>query len=106
MSAPEPRAVNVGALYEALPATPTEPISAVTQGAGNDVGVVVTVIADVAVLPPSCVVTVIVALPAATPVTRPLLLTVATEELLVDHVTVLFVALEGDTVAVNCCVEP
>ena len=43
---------------------------------------------------------VIVAVPADTPVTVPLE-TVATEELLVDHVTVLFVAFDGDTVAVK-----
>src|SRR4051794_15394156 len=80
-------------------------MSAVTQGEGKP-GSVFTVILDVAVLAPSCVVTVIVALPAATPVTRPLLFTVAMAALLVDQDTVLLVALEGETVAVNCCVPP
>jgi hypothetical protein len=65
-----------------------------------------TVIADVAVLLPSCVVTVIVAVPCATPLTNPLALTVATEVLLELQLTVLFVAFDGDTVAVNCVVEP
>ncbi len=60
----------------------------------------------VAVLPPSCVVTVMVAVPAATAVTRPAVLTVATAVLLLLHVTFLLVALAGATVAVNCCVEP
>jgi hypothetical protein len=67
---------------------------------------VVTVIADVAVFAPSCVVTVMVALPKATPVTKPVELTVATDALLVLHVTFLFVAFEGATVAVNCVVAP
>jgi len=53
-----------------------------------------------AVLPPSAVVTVIVAEPAATAVTTPFA-TVATAASLVDHVTALFVALAGATVAVR-----
>jgi hypothetical protein len=53
-----------------------------------------------AVFPPSCVVTVIVALPAPMKLTTPLE-TVATDGLLVDQVTVLFVALLGLTVAVR-----
>ena len=61
----------------------------------------VTVTAQVAVLLPSCVVTVMVALPAATPVTKPVALTVATEVLLEVQVTVLLVAFAGATVAVN-----
>ena len=55
---------------------------------------------------PSVVVAVMVALPGDFAVTRPLLLTVATELLLVVHVTVLFVALLGSTVADNCIVLP
>jgi len=66
----------------------------------------VTVIADVAVWLPLVVVTVIVAVPAATPVTKPLLFTVATPVLLDDQVTALLVALDGETVAVSCCVDP
>jgi len=65
-----------------------------------------TVIADVAVLLPSLVVTVIVALPAATAVTKPVELTVATDVLLDDHVTAVLVALLGAIVAVSCCVAP
>ena len=42
--------------------------------------------------------------PEATPVTSPVELTVAIAELLVLQVTLLLVALEGATVAVNCCV--
>ena len=56
---------------------------------------------QVAVLPPSSVVTVIVAVPSFTPVTNPLLSTVATAVLLLSHVTFLFVALEGVTVALS-----
>jgi hypothetical protein len=66
----------------------------------------VTVTAQVAVLPPSCVVTVIVAVPAATPVTRPLFDTVAMLLLPLVHVTLLFVALSGFTVAVSPSVPP
>jgi hypothetical protein len=55
---------------------------------------------------PSVVVTVIVAFPAATAVTKPLDETLATESALLLHVTVLFVALEGATVAVNVSVLP
>ena len=58
----------------------------------------------VAVFPPSCVVTVMVALPAATADTSPELLTVATDVLSELQVTVLLVAVEGEIVAVNCCV--
>jgi len=46
-------------------------------------------------------VTVMVAVPTATPVTRPLELTVATELALLDQVTALLVAAPGDTVAVS-----
>src|SRR4051812_45342482 len=59
---------------------------------------------DVSVLPPSCVVTVMVALPPPTAVTSPDELTVATDALLVLHVTFLLVAFDGATVAVSCCV--
>jgi hypothetical protein len=65
----------------------------------------VTVMAQVAVLLPSCVVTVTVALPGDTAVTSPLVLTVATEVLSELHKTALLVASKGKTVAVNCCVE-
>lgn len=61
----------------------------------------VTVTAHVAVFEPSAVVTVIVAVPAAFPVTKPLVLTVAIALLLVLHVTDLLVALVGAIVAVN-----
>jgi hypothetical protein len=49
ISAPEPCAVNVLPLCEALPTTPTAPTSPVIQGEGRP-GPVVTVIVDVAVL--------------------------------------------------------
>jgi hypothetical protein len=64
---------------------------------------VVTLIAEVAVFPPSLVLTVIVAVPTALAVTSPVELTVAIVELL-DQVTVLLVAFVGNTVAVSCCV--
>jgi hypothetical protein len=65
-----------------------------------------TVAAQLAVLPPSEVVTVMVADPAATGETTPLALTVATEALLVDQVTLSSVASEGLTVAVRAPVAP
>jgi hypothetical protein len=63
---------------------------------------VVTVIAEVAVKPPSAVVTVIVAVPVATAVTRPVELTVATVVALLDQVRAVLVALAGVSVAVSC----
>ena len=56
---------------------------------------VLTVMLQVAVWPPSTVFTVIVAFPAFTAFTRPVLLTVATAVLLLDQVTALFVAFAG-----------
>ena len=61
----------------------------------------VTVNEQVAFLLPSTVVTVIVAEPAVFAVTTPEVETVATLVLLDDHVTDLFVALDGETVAVR-----
>ena len=55
---------------------------------------------------PSSALQVMVALPSPLAVTRPEELTVATLLLLVDHVTLLFVALLGDMVAVSCWVSP
>jgi hypothetical protein len=66
---------------------------------------VCTVTEQAAVLPPSTVVTVIVAKPAAMAVTVPLF-TVATLVLLEDHVTALFVALAGLTVSIRFAVYP
>ena len=63
-----------------------------------------TVIAQVAVLFPSSVVTVIFAVPADAAVTNPLSFTVATASLLLLHATVLLLALAGATVAVSCVV--
>ncbi len=57
-------------------------------------------------MPPSTVVTVIVAVPAFFAVTTPDEDTVATVVLLDDHVTFWFVALEGETVAVSVLVWP
>ena len=59
-----------------------------------------------AVNPPSAVVAVIVAVPAATAVTRPLALTVATELLVEVQLTFLFDALAGAMVALSCAVAP
>lgn len=59
-----------------------------------------------AVLLPSCVVTVTVADPAEIPVTTPLALTVATAVLLDAKLTDLSVASVGLTVAVNAVVAP
>jgi hypothetical protein len=61
------------------------PAEAVTPVGAS--GTLFTVTAHVAVKPPSVVVTVIVALPADTAVTRPLELTVATPSALELHVT-------------------
>ena len=59
-------------------------------------------ISQVAVLfEPSAVFAVIVALPLATAVTKPVLLTVATAVLLLVQVTPLFEALLGETVALS-----
>ena len=55
---------------------------------------------------PSAVVTVIVAVPGPLAVTKPLVLTVATEVLLDFHVTDLLLVLLGVTVAVSCSVWP
>ena len=66
--------------------------------------VALTVTAHVSVFPPLFVLTVIVAVPAATPVTvavLPLPWILATEGLDVDHSTLLSAALSGDTVAVS-----
>ena len=65
-----------------------------------------TVTKQVAVFPPSFVVTVIVAVPAAFAITAPLEDTVATVVLLDFHVTVLSVAFDGVIVAVKVCVSP
>ena len=64
------------------------------------------VTAQDAVKLPSLVVTVIVAEPADTPVTRPFALTVAREVFEEDHTRVLIVAFAGATVAVSCKVFP
>lgn len=64
-----------------------------------------TVTVQVSVQPPSAVVTVMVALPAETPLTTPLL-TVAILVFEEDQVTFLFVASLGETVAVRLVVEP
>ena len=65
-----------------------------------------TVTEQTSVLPPSTVVTVIVAEPTATGETTPVVLTVATEAALVDHVTLSSVASEGLTVALRAPAAP
>jgi hypothetical protein len=64
-----------------------------------------TVTVQVAVLLPSTVLTFIAAVPGETAVTLPLL-TVATDELLLAHVTAAFVALLGATVAISVSDPP
>ena len=66
-----------------------------------------TVTSHVAFTPlPSAAVQVMVAVPADTAVTTPLLFTVATLVFVLLHVTLLFVAFEGETVAVSVEVSP
>jgi hypothetical protein len=65
-----------------------------------------TVTAQVAVLPPSSVVTVMTDIPTVIAVTVPFESTIATPVLELDQVTFLFVAFEGDTVAVRVSVPP
>ena len=69
-------------------------------------GTVETVITDVAAKPPSCVVAVIAAVPAATAVTIPLESTVTTGGLSEVHLTVLSVAFIGNTVGINSFLLP
>ena len=57
-------------------------------------------------MPPSSVFTVIMAFPTLMPDTLPFESTVATLVFELDHVTFLFVAFEGDTVAVNFSIPP
>jgi hypothetical protein len=66
----------------------------------------VTVTVQVAVLPPSSVVALIVAVPEEMPLTMPFGNTVVTAGLLVFHATFLFVALEGVMAAVSVSVSP
>ena len=79
-------------LFKVTPVTDTVAVETVTE--------------QVAFLPPSLVVTVIVAVPAALAVTTPKDETVATEVLLDDQDTALFVALEGVMVADNVWISP
>jgi hypothetical protein len=65
-----------------------------------------TVVVDVAVKPPSVVVTVIVAVPGPTAVTTPLVLTDAMDAFDEAHVTAEVVALLGAIAAVRVCVWP
>ena len=65
-----------------------------------------TVMVQLAVFPPSLVLAVMVAVPVFTAVTLPCESTVATEALLEDQETPLFVALLGETVAVSESFEP
>ena len=65
-----------------------------------------TLTVQLAVLSPSVVLTVIVASPAPSAVTFPVVLTVATLAAFVDHDTVLSVAFDGNTVAISVSVAP
>ena len=69
-------------------------------------GIGSTVIVQSAVMPPSMVVAVIIAVPTATAVTSPVSETVAVFVSLLVQVTSLFVALSGSTVAISCSVPP
>jgi hypothetical protein len=81
-------------------------ISALVMGVSSGLLLALTVTMQESVLPPSTVVTVIVALPTAMPLTKPVEETMATAELLLLHDTALFAALEGEMVAVNVSVPP
>ncbi len=87
-----PTVIDSEALLRLTPVTATVAADTVTE--------------HVAFFPPSFVVTVIVADPAALAVITPELETVATDVLLEDQVTDLSVASEGVTVAVNVWVSP
>jgi hypothetical protein len=71
-----------------------------------DTGISTVTVQVAVLLEPSAVVAVIVTMPPDTAVTRPVLLTVATDVLLLLHVTLLLVALLGVTVADSCRVWP
>ena len=94
-------AVNVSVVPIVISAVGRFSVTFVT---GTDAAVTVTV--QVAVLPPSCVVAIIVAEPADMAVTRPLLLTEATDGLLLVQFTVLLVALAGRMVGINVSEAP
>ncbi len=87
-----PAVKDILVLFRETPVTETVPALTVTE--------------QVAVLPPSDVVHVIVADPADLAVTVPSEETVATEVLLDDHVTALLVVLLGETVGVSSYVSP
>jgi hypothetical protein len=105
---------SAGAMVAArLPAEPlavSESVAGLRAMPVTGVADCVTVTAQEADLPePSMAVTVIVAVPTATDVTvalRPLALTVATAELLLDQATFLFVALDGYTAALRLYAWP
>jgi hypothetical protein len=80
--------------------------SAVTLWKVTAISAAVTVTAQFALKPPSTVVTVMFALPADTALTVPPVETVATAVLLLIHDTLLFVASEGATVAINVSLPP
>jgi hypothetical protein len=89
-----------------VPPATMEAVVGLTLTLVTAIGAAVTVMADVAVKLPYCVVAVIVEVPTATALTNPLELTVATEVLPELHITVLSVAVVGATVAVNWLVAP
>jgi len=94
-------AVNVSVVPIVISAVGRFSVTFVT---GTDAAVTVTV--QVAVLPPSCVVAIIVAEPVDMAVTRPLLLTEATDGLLLVQFTVLLVALAGRMVGTSVSEAP
>jgi hypothetical protein len=107
--------LNVTALLVALSGVTMDincsvpPTGMLKDGILNDTPVTdtaLTVTAQVAVLLPSAVVTVMVAFPTAMPVTNPLDDTVAMELVLLLHVTFWLVALAGAILAVKVSVLP
>ena len=89
-----------------VPPTAIDAVVGLTDTPVTATILLVTVIALVAVFDPSAVVTVIVEVPANTPDTTPLVLTVAIAVFDELHITFLLVAVDGNIVAVNCCVPP
>ena len=81
----------------------TDVLSRVTLSTGNTLALTVTL--QVAVFPPSSVLTVMVTTPSFRAVTFPSV-TVAIDRLLLLHITSLLSAFLGETVAINCTFSP
>jgi len=101
-----PKALMSAIVSLSVVGTLVAPLLAIPEGARELVTEAVTVTAQLAFLEPSTVLTVMVAVPAATGVTSPAELTVATEAASLDQVTLLFEALDGASVATSVLVPP